>query len=166
MIENFQLAAIVRQGAKTKLVRIPLHQELQDTLAQTWQEQYDAFIDDVQEIEFNAGYQPEAHERFYLTGYALPHWLEGQDSQSAADLDDLTQKDGQLDAIRGLLAFARDDSGRELILFQNFNRSHVIRPGRFLFLQNNTYAGKNHIQLVERQGNLSRGNMCAQGKTV
>jgi type I site-specific restriction-modification system R (restriction) subunit len=26
-----------------------------------------------------------------------------------------------------------------MILFQNFSRSHIIRPGRFLFLQNNTY---------------------------
>lgn len=139
MLENFQLAAIVRQAGGTRLLRIPLHQALQATLAETWQEQYDAFVDDIQEIAFNAGYQPEAHERFRLTDYAMPDWLADENSQSVVDLDAITTDDGLLEAIKGLVAFARDDASRDLILFQNFSRSHVIRPGRFLFLQNNTY---------------------------
>jgi hypothetical protein len=33
MLENFQLAAIVKQGSQTRLLRIPMHQALQDELA-------------------------------------------------------------------------------------------------------------------------------------
>lgn len=139
MLENFQLAAITKQGGGFRLLRVPLHQALQDTLAQTWHEQYGAFVDDTQEIDFNAGYQPEAHERFRLIGFELPDWLADEDSQTAADLDPITEDDALLDATRGILAFARSDEGHELLLFQNFSRSHIIRPGRFLFLQNNIY---------------------------
>jgi hypothetical protein len=138
MLENFQLAAIVKQAGETRLLRIPLHQALQNELAASWTAQYDAFVKNVDEIDFNAGYTPEAHERFRLSDYDPPAWLSEEDSQSAGDLDMITNNDALLDATRGLVAFARDD-GAEVVLFQNFSRSHVIRPGRFLFLQNNTY---------------------------
>lgn len=138
MLENFQLAAIVKQGSQTRLLRIPMHQALQDELATSWDAQYEAFVDDIDEIEFNAGYQPEAHERFILPDFELPEWLATENSQSIADLDAITNDDALLDTTKGIAAFARED-GVEIILFQNFSRSHIIRPGRFLFLQNNTY---------------------------
>src|SRR5690606_11959907 len=117
---------------------------LQNELAESWTDQYEAFLDDVVEIKFNAGYTPEAHEHFRLNDYDLPDWL-SEDSQSAGDLDAIVNDDDLLYATRGLAAFARDD-GAEVILFQNFNRSHVIRPGRFLFLQSDTY------ETLERPG--------------
>lgn len=165
MLENFQLAAIIRQGGETTLLRIPLHQALQDTLAQTWQEQYDAFVDEIEEIDFNAGYQPEAHERFCLTDYELPGWLADENSLSAGDLDAINNDDELLDATKGLVAFARDDQGRELMLFQNFTRSHVIRPGSFLFLQNNTYETTTRPGLtLDRK--LSAVYLAADGKLL
>lgn len=139
MLKNFQLAAIVRQGGEVRLLRIPLHQGLQQTLATSWQAQFDAFVNGVQEIDFNAGYQPEEHERFRLNGYEPPQWLGGENSQKAANLDPITNNEALLDSIRGIAAFARDAKGREQVLFQNFSRSHVIQPGRFLFLKNDTY---------------------------
>jgi len=139
MLENFQLAAIIRQRGETRLLRIPLHQGLQNTLAASWQEQYDAFVVDMEEIDFNAGYQPEEHERFRLQDYELPGWLAEEDSQSVPALDAITRDDALLDATKGIVAFGRNDRSEELMLFQNFSRSHVIRPGRFLFLHNNTY---------------------------
>lgn len=138
MLENFQLTAIVKQGGGMRLLRIPLHQALQDGLADSWDEQREAFVGEIDEIDFNAGYQLEAHERFVLPDFALPAWLATKDSQSVADLDAITNDDSLLDTTKGIAAFARKD-GAEIILFQNFNRSHVIRPGRFLFLENNTY---------------------------
>lgn len=139
MLENFQLAAIVKQGGRTRLLRIPLHRALQDELAESWSAQYEAFVNDVDEIDFNAGYQPEAHERFRLQGYELPDWLAEETSHSVADLDAVTADDALLESTKGIAAFARNADGEELVLFQNFSRSHVIRPGHFLFLQNNTY---------------------------
>jgi hypothetical protein len=139
MLDNFQLAAIVKQGAQPRLKRIPMHQSLQNTLAETWMQQYEAFVADAAEIDFNAGYQPEEHERFRLADYTPPEWLAGANSQSASALDPITNDDASLDATRSIVAFARTSQGEEVVLFQNFSRSHVIRPGRFLFLHNSTF---------------------------
>ena len=139
MLDNFQFSAVVKQGRRTRLLRVPLHQGLQDSLAQSWQAQYGFFTDHVQEIEFDAGYIPEQHERFCLRNYQLPDWLRGEDSQSIPHLDSVTNDDSALDAAKAVVAFARNEQGDEMILFQNFSRSHVIRPGFFLFLRADTY---------------------------
>ena len=139
MLDNFQLAAITKIDGRMRLRRIPLHQKLQDALAESWQEQYEAFFDDVQEISFNAGYQPEEHECFCLTDFNLPDCMTDETSESVADLDAIGKDEDALDAIRGIVAFARDDQGEDVVLFQNFSRSHVIRPKTFLLLRNNTY---------------------------
>lgn len=139
MLDNFQLAAIIKQGQQQSLVRIPLHQGLQQTLANKWQSQLSAFVEDVQEIGFNAGYQPEQHERFSLSDHDLPDWLGNESSQTIHNLPPINTNEAWVDSIKAIVAFARNDAGAELVLFQNFTRSHVIQPGRFLFLQNNTY---------------------------
>lgn len=139
MLENFQLAAIVKRIGQSRLYQIPLHQELQEALAESWSEQHQGFANNVQEIEFDAGYNPEDHERFKLENYELPAWLENENSQTVATLAPISQHEDVIDSIAGIVAFARSDQGEELMLFQNFSRSHVIRPGRFLFLQNDTY---------------------------
>ncbi len=139
MLENFQLAVITRRGGKVRLLRIPLHQALQNTLAESWQAQYDEFVDSITEIDFNAGYEPEDHERFRLAHFTLPDWLANETSHTAADLDAISDHEDLVESIKGVVAFARNAQGEELCLFQNFSRSHVIRPGRFLFLRNDTY---------------------------
>lgn len=139
MLKNFQLAVIVKQGRTTRLLRVPLYQPLQKFLSQSWQDQLDGFTQDVQKIKFNPGYTPEQHECFRLSNYELPDWLANEDSQSVVALDDITNNDTMLDATKGVVAFARSSQDNELILFQNFSLSHVIRPGFFLFLQGDTY---------------------------
>ena len=64
MLENFQLAVITKQGTETNLLSIPLYQDLQDDLTENWQDQYRRFVFGIQEIDFNAGYNPEEHECF------------------------------------------------------------------------------------------------------
>ena len=152
MFEDFQLAAIIKQRGRTRLLRIPLHQALQETLAESWQGQYEDFINEIDQIDFNAGYHPENHERFRLQDYALPDFLAGEDRQSVPDLDAITMDDALLDATKGLVAFVSTEGERELVLFQNFSRSHVIRPGRYLFLQNDTYetAGRAGLTLDKK----------------
>ena len=140
MFENFQLAVIIKQSSRTRLLRIPLHQPLQEKLAESWHTQYDAFVEDIQEVEFDAGYQPEEYEHFYLSNYSLPDWLAGENAQTIPDLDAIGSDDALIDSIKGTVAFVRNDEGEELILFQNFTRSQVIRPGRFLFLEKDTYS--------------------------
>jgi len=139
MLRNFQLAAITKNGNDTVLYRIPLHQELQDALAERWSNLLDEFTTDVREIEFNAGYTPEDDERFRIAGYVLPDWLQNETSMTAPNLDVIDKTDDLIGTIKGLVAFATNDAGEEVMLFQNFSSSHIIQPGRFLFLQNDTY---------------------------
>lgn len=154
MLENFQLAVIVRQGTKTRVLRVPMHQALQQQLAEAWHAQLGAFLADVKEIAFNAGYSPEENECFVLKKFDLPDGITGESSVSADVLPAITDNDGLLSAIRGVIGFARKE-GVELALFQNFSRSHIIHPGRFLFLQNGTY------ETVERPGLTLGDNLSA-----
>lgn len=155
MLENFQLAVIAKKGGKTRLYQIPLHQALQDTLAASWEAQYEAFVSDIDEIAFDAGYIPEEHERFGLDEYALPEWLQDENSQTVSNLDAISHHEDLIGFIKGIVAFARNEQGEELMLFQNFSRSHVIRPGQFLFLKNNTY------ETVQRPGLTLDGKLSA-----
>jgi hypothetical protein len=148
MLENFQLAVIAKRSGQTRLYQIPLHQGLQETLAESWGEQYESFVNNIQEIDFDAGYNPEDHERFRLDAYELPAWLLNENSQTVATLDSISQHEDVIDFIKGIVAFARNDQGEELILFQNFSRSHVIRPGLFLLMQNDTYITVQHPGLT------------------
>lgn len=139
MLEDFQLAAIVGDRKGTQLLRVPLGKELQQLLAESWWDQYKQFVERVDEVKFDAGYTPDDHERFFLPNYELPDWLMKQNRQSVSLLDTITKNDTVLDAIKGLVAFACERRGEELMLFQNFNRSHVIQPGLFLLLDKDTY---------------------------
>lgn len=146
MLENFHLAAIVKERARTRVLHIPLHQELQAGLADNWEDQHARFAEGVEEIDFNAGYSPEKHERFRLADYDPPEWLARENSQTLENLNTIASDDELVDSIAGIVAMARDVRGEEVVLFQNFTRSRVIKPGRFLFLEGNTYTS------VERPG--------------
>lgn len=147
MFTNFQLAAVVRTGQQTHLLRIPMHQDLQNTLMQSWHQQYEAFMGGIEEVDFDPGYNPEDHERFRLSNFELPGWLTDENSMTVPQLDPINQLEDQLESIRAIAAFVRLD-GNELILFQNFTRSHVIRPGTFLFLTNGTYVTRDRPGLT------------------
>ncbi|MBL0323180.1 MAG: DUF4868 domain-containing protein [Ignavibacteria bacterium] len=139
MLNNFQLAVIVKQGADLQIQRIPMHQALQQSLAVTWQEQLEDFLDETEEIEFTAGYQPEQHERFVVTNFVPPEWLSGETSATIGDLDPISQDETLSTSIKCIAGFAQDERDNQVVLFQNFSRSHVIRPGTFLFLREGTY---------------------------
>lgn len=140
MFKDFQLVAIIEEGSQTRLLRIPMHQTLQDKLAESWQAQYDEFVEDIQEVEFDVGYKPEEDERFCLSNYDLPDWLAGENSRTLANLESIDNYDALINLIKGTVAFVRNNESEELILFQNFTHAQVIRPWRFLFLEKGTYS--------------------------
>lgn len=139
MLEDFHLVAIVKHDEAVRLYHIPLHQGLQTTLSESWQMQLDAFMVDIQEIDFDAGYTPQDGDCFRLNHFEVPPWLNGQNSQTVVRLDSISRNENVMGTITGLAAFARNSQCEELILFQNFSRGHIVRPGRFLLLSGNTY---------------------------
>lgn len=139
MLDNFQLAVVCKSGKKMRLLRVPLHRDLQTTLEAGWAEQLATFAGDAQEVDFDPGYTPEAHERFAIEGYELPAWLKDETSLTIPDLESINAHEELMDAIQCVAGFARDEEGEELVLFQNFSRSHVIRPGSTMFLVKGDY---------------------------
>ena len=148
MFENFQLGAVVGRGLQISLDRIPLHQEAQQNLAETWKSHYDDFVYNIREIDFVPGYKPENDERFRVTISAPPDWLRDQSSETIRNCDSIGSSEADLGSIKGLAAFVRDDQGQELVLLQNFMRSRVLRPGRTLLLERGTYTGMRQPGLV------------------
>jgi hypothetical protein len=139
MLRDFQLGALVKSGGQWQLLRISLHQTLQITLADSWHQQYQAFVANIKEIPFDAGYTPEVDERFRVKNYALPEWLQAGVDGHLRKLDTISKHENLMDSIRAIVAFTRDSNGDDLMLAQSFSRSHVIEPGRFLFLQDDTF---------------------------
>ena len=165
MLENFQLAALSIAGRQKRLLQIPLHQHLQDALTESWQEQCNAFVANIDEINFDPGYHPEEHERFRIEGYKLPDWLQGESSQTIQHLAPINQNENLVDSIKSIAAFANNEQGEELILFQSFSRSHVIRPGQFLLLRNNTYQSEQRPGLT-LGGKLSAMYLATKNKLL
>lgn len=141
MLENFQLAAIVKQGTQLQLFSIPLQQALQVSLAEGWEAQFQAFLDGIHEVAFNAGYKPDDHERFSLAEFAPPPWLASETSSSVPDLPSIGKDPAILDSTRGIAAFGRR-SGGEVVLFQSFSRSQIVRPQKYLFLEGSLYVAQ------------------------
>lgn len=148
MLSNFHLAALTKTSGRIQLFHIPLHQSLQDSLAEMWGRQYDEFRGGIEEIDFDAGYTPEEHERFRLIDYELPEGLNGETSLTVHNLDAISAHENRIETIQAIVGYARKEGDEELVLFQNFSRTHVIRPGRFLFLQNNAYMSAKRPGLI------------------
>jgi len=143
MLHDFHLAAIISDETSSQLRRIPLVQGLQTTLASAWQAQLDAFTGEITEIEFNAAYKPDDDERFVIEDFTLPDWIAGHSSSDADNLETIDSNEETLRAIKAIVAFARIGK-KDIVLFQNFVRSRVIQPGRFLWLEKNTYKTASH----------------------
>ena len=151
MLNNFQLTAIITKktkGTQVDLLHIPLFPELNVNLTADWYSQYNTFVSEIQEIDFDPGYKLEKHECFRLFDYELPNWLATESSLTISDLEMLSNNEIHINFIKGLAGFARNEYGEELILFQNFTPSQVIRQRRSLLLQGNTYDNISHPVLT------------------
>ena len=148
MLRNFHMAAIRRQGDNFDLLQIPLHQPLQESLAEEWDRQSGDFLFEVDEIDFDAGYQPEPHERFRLRDYRPPPQLAHLDSHSIHELPGLSGAHDVSIGIAGIVGFARNAQGDEVMLFQNFTKSRVVEPGRFLFLEKGVFRSQESAALT------------------
>ena len=142
MLNNFQLLAIIIEGNQTILKSIPLHETSQDDLTESWNTQYNAFISEKEEIDFIIGYTLEDDECFRLCSYKPGNWITDRNSENVRNVDELYLDQISPDRIKGIAAFARDEQNDELKLFQNFTRSQVIQPDRFIFRERDSYKGR------------------------
>ena len=151
MFKYFELAAIIAENTKKNqmdLLRIPLTRELKDELIQDWSSQYNIFVTDIREIDFDPGYKPDDNERFRVAEFMLPTWLTEEDISAISDLDTLSNNTERMNLIRGIVAYTRNGDGEELMLFQRFMSAQIIQPGKFLLQGWNSYEGIKRPGLV------------------
>lgn len=134
MLEELHLVALLKERNQLTLRRIPLVGELQAALTEQWQDQLDDFLLEAEEIDFDPGYTPEAHERFSLQDFELPDVVAVESSGTVRLLDPINMQGAEPFLIKAILGFARQDDGSEILLTQSFSKSHIISPGKFLFL--------------------------------
>ncbi|HGS7893530.1 hypothetical protein N0590_18210 [Pseudomonas aeruginosa] len=134
MLEELHLVALLKERNQLTLRRIPLVGELQATLIEQWQDQLDDFLLEAAEIDFDPGYTPEAHERFSLQDFELPDVVAAESSGTVRLLDPINMQAAEPFLIKAILGFARQVDGSEIVLTQSFSKSHIISPGKFLFL--------------------------------
>lgn len=138
-LQNFHLIGVFSTPSGVVLRRFPLRRPLQDSLSQQWEDQLDEFRNGAREIRFDPGYTPEADEVFEITNFEAPGWLAARTSLNAAELDSVVGLEEQLGNLRSVVAFARTSHREEIVLFQHFVPSHLIKPGKFFFQANGTY---------------------------
>lgn len=139
MLEHLHLVALLKERNQLTLRRIPLVGELQAVLTEKWQGQLDNFLLEAQEIDFDPGYTPEAHERFCLDEFELPEVVAAEHSGSVRHLEQIDMQGAEPSRIKAILGFARQDDGSEVLLIQSFSKSHIINPGQFLFFTRNNF---------------------------
>jgi hypothetical protein len=141
VLRNFKLAAVTGREPERHLRRIVLHQDLQRQLAGDWEQQLNQFMAFDEAVPFDPGYTPEDGECFEIADFEPPEWLTDQDSTTIPNCEILGRGEDALADVRGLAAFARRAGGQELVVFQNFTRGNIIRAGRFMLLQQDTFTG-------------------------
>lgn len=137
MLKNFKLAVLVKVEGDFQLFSVPLTSTLQNDFAVSWEFMRSDFCEQKTEISFDAGYSPEKHERFVISSFDLPNWFVEVTSRNVSKKPSLGDAPEKISAIKAVVGFANDGHD-EVILFQSFGPSHVIKPkSSILFKQKN-----------------------------
>lgn len=69
-----------------------------------------------------------------MQDFELPDVVAAESSGTVHLLDPVNMQGAEPFLIKAILGFARQDDGSEIVLTQSFSKSHIISPGKFLFL--------------------------------
>ena len=92
----------------------------------------------MEELDFTLGWELERKQLFRLCSRELSDWLASQNVNTIPKLNSDNERE-LIDFIQGIVGFARDDSNENVLLFQNFTPSQVIRSNKLMFIQGDRY---------------------------
>ena len=139
MIGDFRLVAIIRNGNKTVLQRIPISQSSQGVFVDSWISEYEHMVHESEQINFKAGYKLGKNQCFRLLDFDLPLWMDELTSHSVESIKEIESNLETLNSVQGTVAFSRGAHDEATMLFQDFSRSMVVYPGDFLQLKGDNY---------------------------
>lgn len=136
MSDHFHLLAILKNGTRHSVKRLPINRDLQEALSADWHDQHHRFCDGVREVPYDVRFTPQDGDVFSLSDFELPEWLH----TATAHVMTLEQPaDEDLERIAGVVSTINADR-EDIILFQNFTRSRVISPRRALLWMQKAYS--------------------------
>ena len=149
MLNNFQLTAIVPKGPQMNCYTFRYFRSCKPRLQRIGSlSMIQLFVGEIQEIDFDPGYKLEKHECFCVHEYRLPNWLSTESSLTISDLEMLSNNEEQINFIKGIAGFARNEYNEETDTISNFTPSQVIRRRRSLLLQGSAYDNISHPVLT------------------
>ena len=151
MTREFHLLAVVVNGQRSKLLRIPLHSSQKQDMMKNWDLEYVSFIQDFQQIEYRAGHNLKNQQCFRFIDFELPQWIAEQTIETIATVAEIGADNETFNRIQGTVAFTRNYNNEEVLLFQDFARSNVISPGRFLQFADTSYRLTEHSGFLLKQ---------------
>jgi hypothetical protein len=146
MLKNFKLAALVKTDGEYTVYSIPLTGSLQTEFSKVWLNMQLDFTKGKKEIEFDAGYSPEIDERFVIDNFTLPDWFDGLDSRNISKAPNLIKSPDKISDIKAIIGFGNDGQ-HEVMLFQNFGPSHVIKPKGSLVISGKSFESNKEMGL-------------------
>ena len=132
MIKQFNIVSIIsdkdsRYPEKKSIKRIPI--DYINNIASVWNSQYDSFLKR-KEREFDAGYNPNSNECFYIKPFTLPDWLENVQVSNLVNVE--ATFDMNSCKIKSMVGVCRNELNDNLLLFQNFFPSSIIYPNSII----------------------------------
>ena len=155
MLAELHLVAIVRNRRHIVLLKIPLHQSLQDHLREIWDTKLELYLQEHEQVDFNAGIKLADNECFRTYEFEMPDWIATHNCRTAKSLEEIGRNKETFDSVQGVVAFVRNDQNNELMLFHDFTPSNVIGSGRFLELDGERFGSS------EDSGLLLDQKLCA-----
>ena len=142
MFYNFHIAAIsTRDNMSLRLIET--HGALNENLIRKWWSQFRDFNLQTEEKDFDVAYSPGPGEHIKICPYNLPPWLVNKNSENARNIHPIDRKENIANSITGIVAFTRYNKDRELMLFQNFTKGHIIQPGGYVFFGPDAFSDPN-----------------------
>ena len=141
MFRRFFIVAITRQrqGTGLSVIRTRDDSYTDRNIARNLWTQLESFESKDEEDYFMVNTEDEDSGNFnyMIENYELPTWLDGIDSMSETSIPKVNSARLTQTPISAILVLAYTKDYGEIMLFQNFSKANVIKPGRWIPLTEN-----------------------------
>lgn len=130
------ISTLLINETETAICKLPIDNNAFSKMIDVWDYQYVAFINNAEiQIGFDPGYSPKGRECF-VEEYKMPKLLVRLRKYPALKSFDIS-KDSSF--LKAFVVFMETNSGSEVLLFQLFQQSQIIRTGKILWFDSGEF---------------------------
>ncbi len=137
MFKEFHLMAIINEEGENgvELQEIPFDKDWDSILKADWHQQYDIFLGK-DERQFSASWKLGEDEYFIIPDHELSEKFREINIKYFINFKTVKLNVSLIDSITGIVVCVMDENDDQIMLFQNFARSQVIKPGKYWTREN------------------------------